>query len=537
MQKSKSFFKSETFFFIVFVLLSAVGVFINLPYCYDKVITYDSAYQYSLTVHSWKEIWRLLPEDYSPPLYTVILKLVCIVFGHTLKVMRFTNSIVIIGLVFLALFPIRKAFGIKTAIVSAAAFLCSSLNSVLFNEVRPTYWAYFFLTATAVYAYLAFFEGNRKYYICHTFFSLCSMYTHNVAMVGALGIYIVVLLFAIIKKDKKKFIRFFISGTICAVLYLPWLIVLFKQLGNVTDHYWKGVNSTFSSIREDCVESILFCIYPSTSIPVLVEHTLSLLFKLLIIYYLIKNIKIKDAKKLSDIVKQSPLFDKEKKHSYFKMAFILLLFLMPLLIFEILARTVYQFSTPRYYYLFTGIIIIILSLFFTRIEKRIIPFICIAALITNTVSIHADIRTSLLNSSAQKMVETIKKDNPDGDICFLHSHEWSIGIMSYFFPNAKHYIYDDTFTVINDMSVFTTNPQNIGNIDNIRAYTDKFYTFNSFFTNEEKIDPIKYFENEPGYTCQKHKRYNYLYTVPSTISISKVEVKNGNDTSEKDDIQ
>ncbi len=530
MPKEKSFFKSESFFFIVFILFSAVGVLINLPYCYDKVITYDSAYQYSLTVHPWKEVWRLLPEDYSPPLYTVILKLICIVFGYTLKVMRFTNSIVIIGLVFLAFFPIRKAFGIKASILAAVGFLCSTINSVLFNEVRPTYWAYYFLTGTAVYAYLAFFEGKRRYYICHAVFSLLSMYTHNVAMVGALGIYIVLLLFSLIKKDKKKFLSFFISGSICAVLYLPWVVVLFKQVNNVTDHYWKGINSTLSSLREDCVESILFCIYPSQSAPILVEHTLSLLFKLLIIYYLLKNIKIKGAKSIPEIIRQSPLFDKARKSSYFKMLFVILLFVMPLLVFEILSRTVYPFSTPRYYYLFTGIIIIILSLFFTRIEKKFVPVFCIAALIINTVSIHADIRSSFKNTGAPKMVEAIKNDNPDGNICFLHSHEWSIGIMSYFFPDAKHYVYDDTWTVLNDMSVFTTNPQNIGKLDNIKNYTDKFYTFNSFFTRDEKEDLIKYFEKDPDYICSKNKRYNYIYTIPSTISLAKVEVKDAEKT-------
>ena len=123
MPETKSFYKSEKFYFLLFILLSAVGILINLPYCCDGMIKYDSSYQYALTLHPWKELWRLIMEDYSPPLYALLLKLVCVVFGHTLRVMRFTNSIVIVGLVFLSMFPVRKAFGTKTGFIAAVGFM------------------------------------------------------------------------------------------------------------------------------------------------------------------------------------------------------------------------------------------------------------------------------------------------------------------------------------------------------------------------------------------------------------------------------
>ena len=530
MPKEKSIFKSESFFFIVFVLFSAVGVLINLPYCYNYALTYDSSYQYALTLHTWKDIWRLLPEDYSPPLYAMLLKLVCVIFGHTLRVMRFTNSIVIIGLVFLALFPIRKAFGVKASIVSAAGFICSSVNSSLFSEIRPTYLAYFFMTGIAVYAYLAFFEGKNRYYVCHAVFSLLAMYTHNVAMIGALGIYIVLLLFSLIQKDKKKFISFFVSGAICAVLYIPWLLVVFNQLKNVTNHYWAGSYSTLDSLNKDCVESVLYCLYPNSSIPILIEHTLSLISKLLIVFYIIRSTNIKGIKKLSDIIKQCSLFKKERINSYFKLAFILLLLIMPLLIFEMLIRTVYPFTSPRYYYIFTGITIIIMALFFTRLEKRIVPYVFTAFLIINTYAVHDDIRNILKNSNTMQMVETIKKDNPDGNICFLHSHEYSLGIMSYFFPEAKHYIYDDTWIVLNDLSVFTKIPENIGKLDNIKEHTDHFYVFARALKAYENTDLSEYFNDNPDYICDKHRTYNYFYAFPLRITVEKVKVKDAEKT-------
>ncbi|WP_455529734.1 hypothetical protein [Ruminococcus sp.] len=519
MPETKSFYKSEKFYFILFVLLSAVGILIDIPYCHDGVIKYDSTYQYFLTLHPWNEIWRLLPEDYSPPLYALLLKLVCVIFGHTLKVMRFTNSIVIVGLVFLSMFPIRKAFGAKTGIVAAAGFICTSVNSFLFNEIRPTYLAYFFLTANAVYAYLAFFEGKRSYYVLHGLFTLLCMYTHNIAMLGALAIYILVLLFSVIKKDKKRFLSFFISGCICAVLYLPWLTVVLKQFGNVTDHYWKEDFFPIYKIKEYCITSILYFNSPKL-LSAVIENSFSLLFKLLILFFILKNINIKGIKKLSDI-KSSPLFSDEKRASYFKGLFVLLLFLFPLLLFEITLRTVYPFVAIRYYLLFTGPAIIFLSIVFTKIEKRIVPILCIAALIANTAVIRIDARASIQTAGFPELVDRIEEENPDGNICFLHSHEFSLGIMSYFFPNATHYVYDGTWTVLNDLSVFPNEPVNIGELDNIKKYTDHFYTFSPLYVEDEATDLAEYFADSPDYVCGKRKRYEY----PLTIIIEEVEVK------------
>ena len=518
MPESKSFFKSGKFCFLLFLILSAAGILINLPYCSGKAITYDSSYQYFLTLHSWKEIWRLLPEDYSPPLYAMLLKFVCVIFGHTLKVMRYTNSIVIVGFVFLALFPVRKAFGFTAGIVAATGFICSSINSFLFSEVRPTFLACFLLTAAAIYAYLAFFDGKRRYFVCHAVFSLLSMYTHNVGMIGALGLYILVLLFSLIKKDKKKLISFFTSGAVCALLYIPWLFVVFRQFGNVEDHYWRSRNYSLNEIKEYCVNSIIYFNAPQL-INSIIENSLSLLLKLLIIFYIVKNLNIKSIRKSADI-KNAPLFSSEKKKAHFKGLFVVLLFVFPLLTFEIIVRIIYPFAAMRYYLIFTGTVILVLSAVFSKIEKKVVPLVCIAALAVNTIAVHTETLSSYKDAKASNLIDLIHKENPGGNICFLHSNEFSLGIMSYYFPNAKHYVYGGTWTVLNDISVFPNDPVNVHNVDNIKNYTDHFYTFAPVFPNDE-TDLIEYFSNDPDCICSKRKRYTY----PMSITVEKVELR------------
>ena len=523
MAESKGFFRTEKIFFILFVVMSAVGIIVNLPYCYDSIITYDSSYQYALMQHSWAEIWRLLPEDYSPPLYAVMLKSSCVMFGHTLKVMRYTNSIVIVGLMFLSMFPIRRAFGLKTAVVSAVFFICSDVNANLFSEIRPTYLAYFFMTGLSIYAYLAFFDEKRKYYICHAVFSVLAMYTHNVAMIGALGVYVTVLLFAVIKKDKKKFIRFFISGVCCAALYIPWLIVVFKQLGNVKKNYWTGANSGIDDLKKYLIYNIFYD-YDPKAISVYAETTISLLIKIAFLIFLFRSLQLKRNMTAEDI-KKSPLFSKEMRPTLMKGCFILLLLIVPVGIFEILTRTVYPFVAIRYYYIFTGVTIIILSSFTVRMEKKIVPWLIAGLMIANSVSTHQNNYKYLKDSQADSMIARIKEEHPDGNISFLHSHEWTLGIMMYYFPNAHHYVYDKTWMVLNDLSVFPYVPENIGELDNITEYTDDFYVFTAKFPNNEENISEFFEENDDRFHCSGAKGYVYHYVFPHNISVERVEVK------------
>ena len=525
MSETKGFFKSEKFYFLLFVLMACAGVIFNLPYAYDKLITYDSSYQYFLTQHSWQEIWRLLPEDYSPPLYAMLLKLSCTIFGHTLKVMMFTNSIVIVGLVFIALFPMRRAFGTRTAIVAAFFFICSTVNSSLFREIRPTYWAYLFLTGTAVYAYLAFFGGKKKDIICHGIFSLLAMYTHNVAMIGVLGIYILLVICSLIKKDRKKFLTFFISGAICGLLYIPWLLIVLKQFGNVKDHYWIAEDAKFSFIKDNLYNIIFFSRF-TDSVPMIAESVFSLAIKIIIFIFLIKNLCIKKGMTLADL-KKAPLFSKEMRTRYFKGIFVILLLIIPVGAFVILTKTLYPMSAVRYYYIFTGLTIMIISVLCVKLEKKIMPFFLCALTAANAAAVHYDMHKHYTNnaSNIERIIEMVETDNPDGDISFLHSHEWTLGVMSYYFPNAKHYMCDGSWTVLNDLTVFPNVPIELGDEDNIKEHTDSFYVFNqSIINSTDEIDLKKHFNEADGFECLYTKGFINSDLIPSRIILTRVKV-------------
>ncbi|MGN0688192.1 MAG: glycosyltransferase family 39 protein, partial [Oscillospiraceae bacterium] len=125
-------------FYLLWVGFSALACFIVFPRLSADYINYDSSYQYFLTQHTMQEIFQLLPEDYSPPVYAVLLKLFTMVFGNTLYVMRVFNLIILILLLYIAAFPVRRMFGTKSAVLCSVLMTISGINLTQMPEIRPT---------------------------------------------------------------------------------------------------------------------------------------------------------------------------------------------------------------------------------------------------------------------------------------------------------------------------------------------------------------------------------------------------------------
>ena len=56
--------------------------------CFNDSVWADEAYTMLLVQKPWPEAWRLLLSDVHPPLYYIIVKLVCTVFGYQVPVVK-----------------------------------------------------------------------------------------------------------------------------------------------------------------------------------------------------------------------------------------------------------------------------------------------------------------------------------------------------------------------------------------------------------------------------------------------------------------
>ena len=97
---------------VLFVISCLFVFFVYIFALLNNNITYDSTYEYFLIRHPFNEMWTLIPEDYSPPLYSVILKLFAELFGYSLPVLRlfsyfsFCRSLLPISIIIHSLFCI-----------------------------------------------------------------------------------------------------------------------------------------------------------------------------------------------------------------------------------------------------------------------------------------------------------------------------------------------------------------------------------------------------------------------------------------------
>lgn len=464
---------------ILYSVAMAVLCFIIFPLSASEDIFYDSSYQYFLTQHNFAEITQLIPEDYSPPLYAYLLKLFTLVFGDSLFAMRAFSLVAVGGMLYLSTFVVRKAFGDVSSVICTILILCSTVNLRILSDIRPLIFAMFFNMALVLYAYLSYKENKTYAYICMTIFAIMAMYTHYIALLSAFGVYVTVILISLVKKEYNKFKRFFVSGIICAAAYIPWLAVLAGQLGNVKDHYWT-VKFSFDS----ALEYILWR-------PFQVENTtmafMNLVIKLficvafvvaLIIFMRSDKVKNVTLKKFWAVLKEEGIGNG---------LLLVLLLVIPVLMFAFFAIVIYPAASQRYFFIFQPIWMVILSVFLGKICPRKLSCCVIAVIVFNFCTASVTHYTQIQNNTLEEMNSQIV--SKDGEApAFLHLHEGTLGIMSYYFPEARHYVCSDTYTVLRTYDIFTTDIRSIDDICDIADFESSFYIFDSNYTSAFQND-------------------------------------------------
>lgn len=475
MLKAKAYLKENPMLVIAFAVASIIEIAVIFPIMSEDYLSYDSSYQYGLTQHSFSEILELLPYDYSPPFYAIALKLYCMVFGNSLFAMRTFTLFAIIGVYFISTFPMNTLFGKRSALICLMATFATTNILFTIHEIRPINYAFFFFEAVAVYAGIVFSKGTRYSYICLTFFSVLAMYTHNVSLVGTFAIYVALLLFVLLAKNWKRLRNVFICGCICAALYLPWLSVILSQISNIQDHYWV-TPCTFSDACH-----WLFYSYQNSYLSDIISDLIHLLIILIIIAALLRHIdfkKLKGAKTFREVLRLPT-----EKSVYLDIAFLLLCFVLSVGIMELISEFVYNIRSERYYFILAMIWIMILSAILGRIGNKACCAAFAVIMLTNHAFNAAYLKQGLDVANMTEIVEDVQRRNPDGNISFLHLHEYSLGVMSYYFPDATHYVCNETFTVTRTFDVFSSDVVDIGSIDNIWDYTDSFYAFKNKWDN------------------------------------------------------
>ena len=516
--------KKTTLTYVVIAGIMTAALFVwSFLLCSADCTAYDDSYQYFLNLHSWSEMFELIKLDYSPPLYSIVLKLYSEVFGTSLASLRICSVLLLSTLFGLALFPLRRLMGRKCALLAAFLFFASGYNYFFGVTTRPTVMAYVLTTGMFIYSMLAFFGDKKSDMVKFTVLSLLCMYTHNVSLIAAFCIYGTSVIASLILKKKDICVKFLISGVIVSILYIPWLIVLLGQTGNAIDHFWSNSGTWLYAIFIVFVGMVMNYSNLSFTIP----SVIFIAFLPLINYFLLmEKGRFKEAHKLSELVSIKQM--KEGWTNLSKLLYLAITLGLSVTGFFLVTRFVLPIFANRYFYILSGAGIIFVSCLATLCKGKKAPALILAVLMTVTFFMNAFSELNIVrNSKRDELIKDVSAMAGDQPV-FIDFHEHSLGVAGYYFPDSKHFVTQDTFMVLQSYEVFDLDYTCLGKADEIWDYTDTCYIFSSFDFESGNIDPIEYylyyFDDKESVRIEYMGDYPLPYTNEIGYGIYRVEI-------------
>jgi hypothetical protein len=202
----------------------------------------DETYSFAMVQHGFVDIVKLTTRDVHPPLYYLFLKLCTLLFGTSPVALRLPSVFAALGLLVLAMFPVRRLFGDRTA-YSFALLVAMSPGFVCFaQETRMYTLTAFLVTSAVVYGRLALRlttteKGQKAAILWFGLFTWAAAMSHYFALVAVAvnGLYVVVTAYV---KYRQRWKSLALAMLTAALLYSPWLVPMGFQVAAVSRGFW-----------------------------------------------------------------------------------------------------------------------------------------------------------------------------------------------------------------------------------------------------------------------------------------------------------
>ena len=240
--------------------------------CSGDDIWYDELFTIEFCKRPLGEMLSFAAKDVHPPLYYMItsagiriISAAANVFGLTYSIVAAAKIMSVVPfmlMLILGVTVIRKEFGWLTCGIFSFAIMTMPQLPSYTVEIRMYGWAMFFVTATAFAAYRFFMTDRTKGTIIRDavitmICGIAACYTHYYACIAVVMLYVLMLVYMINLRSKKKCVvesienkvadpvcrvtrigLIFLMPVIILIAYVPWLSVLIGQIGAVKSSYW-----------------------------------------------------------------------------------------------------------------------------------------------------------------------------------------------------------------------------------------------------------------------------------------------------------
>lgn len=202
-------------------------------------------------------------QDVHPPLYYILVKLICSVFGFRDFVFHFASLLPYLILLVLTLTLIWRTCG-KTCSLLFMTLISILPGAVRYNvEVRMYSWGAFFLFLSFLFLGRILRTNEVRDYVGFSCVSLAAAYTHYYCLVSVAFFYLVLLFWMLIRRG--SYVRRVIGTCFFAVIgYLPWLFVLLSTFKRTSEDFWMAwiptLKECFGAVFEGKCQYFLFAV-------------------------------------------------------------------------------------------------------------------------------------------------------------------------------------------------------------------------------------------------------------------------------------
>ena len=419
--------------------------FILLP-CFHTSIWFDESYSVKIATHTFREIWTIGSYDVHPVLYYILLKIVGMFTNGSILAYRIFSAIPLMILGILGITHIRKDFGEKVGLLFSFLILFMPITLVYSSEIRMYTWAMLFVSLTAIYGYRIYKSGiSCKNWIIFGTFSLMSAYTHYYALVAVSIINITLFLYFLTNNIKQrnyevKYIKYsknlkysIISSIIQILLYLPWMGMFVKQIGQVSNGFWIGF--------PNFIEIVEFQFTGNLGRNIHITKRISYIFSLILAIYMVY------------------LFTKhwkEIKPARMAMKFYFIVFLTVGLI-SLITPILYA----RYFLNITGIFIFILAYLIAKDSSKIRKTLIIILILIVSSIVNINLIKVNYNESNNKPIEFVESKIQRDDIIIIDNNGSGFVISAHFTNNKLYFLDRASWNVEEAYKAFGTTMYNL----------------------------------------------------------------------------
>ncbi|MFC1651681.1 glycosyltransferase family 39 protein [Patescibacteria group bacterium] len=252
----QKFITPQSFFLTFFIALGGFLRFFNIT---KNGLWYDETFSAVMIRNPLTEIIQKGIYDVHPPFYYFILKIWTIIFGEGELALKgfsaFLGTLLIIAVYVL----VKNLFNRRVALISSFLITVAPFFIQYSQETRMYMLGAVLATISTFYLWKALHNQEKKlnlyYWASYAIFTLLGLYTHYflIFTVAAQVIGTILGIFSLPQKDRKNILKkwwqFGLSLLSVAILYLPWLPILFKQFNQVSNDFWIPIVSTISVLR------------------------------------------------------------------------------------------------------------------------------------------------------------------------------------------------------------------------------------------------------------------------------------------------